>query len=106
MSTNSEPVKNGHNLPERIEKELLDASCTFLRSCGNMSKNCDSIYFDSETDYYVSLFEIAERLGIVKCIGNRKWSLEKAMRDDIDAVYKKYAALMVASAPQQHVQER
>lgn len=81
-----------------ITDGLLEASVRFLTACASSSKNGDSFYHDPDNDYIVAVFDIAERLGLVECVGNRRWSLSKTVTDEVEAVYARYARQIVTTA--------
>ena len=81
-----------------VEAGLLDTSVRFLMAAASGSKNCDGFYRDPDGDASVAVFEIAERLGLVECVGNRRWSLTKSVIDEIEAVYTRCAEQIVAAA--------
>lgn len=92
-----EPVSQPYKLPEHVQKELQTAClCFLLGATGN--KNRDNYFYDQSTDFHVCLHQVAEGMGLVKCVGNYSWVLDKEITKQIDAIYEKYAKLMMGAA--------
>lgn len=92
-----EPVSPPYKLPEHVQKELQTAClCFLLGATGN--KNRDNYFYDQSTDFHVCLHQVAEGMGLVKCVGNYSWVLDKEITKQIDAIYEKYAKLMMGAA--------
>ena len=89
----------------RLDLAIFEACKHFLLCSDGSGKKYDGIFYDPETELSFSIYELAEKLGIVKCTGNRCWSLLPQVSDEIDAVYRKYALLMLAAAPAAPEQE-
>ena len=86
-------------VPEgELQKAIFAACLAFLYSCNN-GKSYEDTFYDPTTEYYLDISVIAEEIGVVQVMGNRRWLPSKEVQDEIEGVYRKYAMRIMEAAP-------
>ncbi|PTA90956.1 hypothetical protein C9415_21550 [Kluyvera sp. Nf5] len=90
---------NSGQVPDsELQKAIFTACLVFLYSCNN-GKSYEDTFYDPTTEYYLDISVVAEEIGVVQVMGNRRWLPSKEMQDEIEGVYRKYAMRIMEAAP-------
>ena len=78
-----------------MNKQLIFQIMLFLQTCNTSGENYEGVYYDKDSDTNIYIFDIAEKLLIVKNTGNYQWQLSEEFKAKLADVYFEYTKMIL-----------